>query len=1040
MDPTRWRDIERICEAALAAPPEQRPAVLDHLCGGDADLRREVEDLLGRTAHTNGFLDRPVLEDAVGAMVDGVGTDEDPEDPLLPEGTRLGPYELGAPIGAGGMGTVYEARDTRLERTVAIKVLPPGFATNPDRRARFEREAKTIAGLNHPHICTLHDTGEAVPAGPGSRASARAGEPVHYLVLECVEGETLAARLERGPLPVALACELGAQIADALSGAHRHGVVHRDLKPANIMLTPGGPGSDGVPHVKLLDFGLAKLTGHGEQPVVSRDGAHVTESDSLTARGTILGTLPYMAPEQLEGKPADARTDLWALGCVLYEMLSGERAFAGDGAVTLMGHILTTQPAPLRDGQPTVPPALDRLVRKCLAKQPDDRWDSAHDVADELRWIVETSTASPVGAPGQVSRSPKRPFVPAAVTLVSIVAAATATWMLTRPAPTPPEVRHVFIDTSPADGLRGPAPVERTMGLNRPRFTAIALSPDGTTLVFSGVQGERQQLYRRRLDEDVAVPMAGTEDAEGPFFSPDGQWVGYWARNTLWKVPADGGSPVELLKTTWGNSSSSWSHRGTIAYDNLSEGPGLSLTPDSGGEPVVVLASGSVTGEFNYALPRFLPDGETLLFTVKKGGRLDGSIAALSTSTGVRTMLVEDAMDARYVPTGHLLYARLGRIWAVPFDLVSLTITGKPAVVLPDVMQSLNSGSDWIDVGAAQISVSASGTLAYVEGGIIPDVQSDLVWVDRTGTVVEELPVPTGHYSAPSVSPDGRRILYCRAGISSSLWYYDVESQTTVLIPTPGADPTFPIWFPDGRRVLYFDYAATTGGLSVVSVDGSAPPTAVHGQRAPAVFELPGTWMPDGSLIYVRHVEANTSLWRLRLEGDVPAPSIVIEAPPSVQRGVRPLGRVNWPAVSPDGLRLAYVSNETGSNEVYVRRLPNLNDARRISRERGMAPVWSRDGRELFYVTASPRKMMAIGVPLEPGSAWGHPRVLFDVPGELHTGTNNVAAYDVSPDGQRFIFVRRPPAATPPPPSRINIVFNWFEELKAKVPRTGTGR
>jgi eukaryotic-like serine/threonine-protein kinase len=937
-------------------------------------------------------------------------------------GDRLGPYEVVDLLGAGGMGEVYKARDTRLDRTVAIKILPPRLSADSERRARFEREAKTIAGLNHPHICTLFDVGDH--------------EGSTFLVMEHLTGETLAQRLEKGPLPLEQALTVATEIADALSAAHRQGVIHRDLKPGNVMLTKTG--------AKLLDFGLAKLKGHGEQPAAAHLASAPTQSTPLTGEGMIVGTLQYMAPEQLEAKLADARTDLWALGTILYEMVAGKRAFEGTSAASLIGNIMNADPPALATWQPLTPPAVDRLVRKCLAKAPDDRWESAHDVADELRWIRETSEVTlPAGSAAAAETGrPQMRFAALAVGGLLLVAATAAlTWVAVRPAQAPPAaVQRLLVDTRPAEGLRGPNPLERSYAFNRPSRTAIALSPDGTCLVFGAVQGQRQQLYRRRLAEGVAVPLDGTEGAESPFFSPDGTWIGFWARGSLWKMRLDGGAPIELCRAAQ-VVGASWSSKGTIAFDDAWAASGEILAvPAAGGTPKALSTVDVAHGEQFHVLPHFLPDGESLLFTaVKDWVDLRGSaIAAVSLTSGTRTALVDGAMDARYLPTGHLVYFRRGQLEAVPFDPVRLTVTGEAVGLIPDVMQAMNFGHADVDTGAAQLTTSVTGTLVYVAGGIPGDQRSEIVWVDRRGTIVETLAIPRGSYSAPRLSPDGRRILYVRAGMNGSLWYYDLARRTPTMIPTAEPQPYWAIWLPDGQRAMF---AAPPGGftrLHIVPVDGSTRSETVGGEVPLTATESPGSWTPDGkALIFTRgSQDSPPGLWQLRMNGGRPQRSPLLEPPAPTKGGadVQPK-MVTWPALAPDGRWLAYVSNESGRNEVYVQRFPDLGGRQQVSRDGGRAPVWRRDGRELFYATeGTPRRMMVVDI--RPGAVFdaGLPQVLFEISDDLHTGTAMVPAYDADLDGRRFLFVRRYTEPLPPPPSQMHVVLNWFEELKAKVP------
>ncbi|MFO7695445.1 MAG: protein kinase, partial [Vicinamibacterales bacterium] len=521
----------------------------------------------------------------------------------LVAGTRLGPYEIQSAIGAGGMGEVYKARDTRLDRTVAIKILPGELSADPDRRNRFEREARAIAALNHPHICTLHDIGTH--------------DGTTFLVMEHLPGQTLADRLLKGPVPLAQALDIAAQIADALDAAHKHGIIHRDLKPGNVMLTSSGAGRSGVTTAKLLDFGLAKLAAHGERPAIASQTHMPTKAAPATAQGTILGTLQYMAPEQLEGKEADARTDLWALGAIVYEMLTGRRAFEGESQVSLIGNIMNAEPPALATTQPLTPPALDRVVTKCLAKHPDGRWDTAHDVADELRWIGHVISTGTV--PG--ARVPRALFLRLALVgagaLAVFSAGAGLMWLLRPPAPSAPPV-HVSLDVRPAEELNAGGETPAFVFTPAGSRTAFTWTPDGQALVFVGRRDGVQQLYLRRLDAAEARPLAGTEGAQVPAVSRDGQWVAFWAGGAIRKVPFGGGPVTDLAPgiaappqgLAWDASGQLWfSHGGDGGDRRIWRIPG-------DGKPTAVTTVGDA--EVRHVLPAPLPGGTAVLFTVRK--------------------------------------------------------------------------------------------------------------------------------------------------------------------------------------------------------------------------------------------------------------------------------------------------------------------------------------------------------------------------------------------------------------------------------------
>ncbi len=679
----------------------------------------------------------------------------------LAAGTRLGPYEVLGLIGSGGMGEVYKARDTRLDRTVAIKILPAELSADPDRRTRFEREARAVAALSHPHICTLHDIGTH--------------DATTYLVMEYLAGETLAQRLTRGPLPLAQALDLAAQIADALDAAHKHGIIHRDLKPGNVMLTTGGAGRSGVTVAKLLDFGLAKLAAHGERPALVAGASVPTQAAPVTAEGTILGTLPYMAPEQLEGKEADARTDLWALGAILYEMVTGRRAFAGESQVSLIGNIMNAEPVALATLQPLTPPALERVVTKCLAKHPDGRWDTAHDVADELRWVSQTSGASSVTGTRPRRRWGLRLALAVVGGLAMALAGAGTTWLLRPPALATQNVLRALVSVGPADRLQSSLR-DAAVGEQRPSQMAIALSPDGRLLVFSAVKGDRQELYLRRMDQLEATPIEDSEGGASPFFSPDGKWVGFWANGALKKIAVAGG-PATTICQTQPIFGASWGEDDAIAFAGFEAG--LFLVPAAGGTPRPLTKLDEQKGEVSHRLPHVLPGARAVLFTAVTHYLPDWDGAEIVVQTipgGVRKAVTQGA-DARYVPTGHLIFVRSGTAVAAPFDLQRLELTGGAVTIVNDVMQAANTPSSGIESGAAQLAMSSSGLLVYATGGIFPDRESQILWVDRSGAE-HPLPFPTRDYYGPHLSPDGQQVVLWSRGRERVVWVYDLRRGT----------------------------------------------------------------------------------------------------------------------------------------------------------------------------------------------------------------------------------------------------------------------
>jgi eukaryotic-like serine/threonine-protein kinase len=896
---------------------------------------------------------------------------------ILP-GRRLGPYEILSSVGAGGMGEVYRARDTRLNRIVAIKVLPAHLADRTESRERFEREARTVASLNHPHICTLFDIGHQ--------------DGTDYLVMEYLEGETLAQRLQKGPLPLEQVLQYAIEIADALDKAHRKGVTHRDLKPGNIMLTKSG--------TKLLDFGLAKLK-QDAAPGNVQLSELPTASDPLTAKGTIVGTLQYMAPEQLEAKEVDARTDIFAFGAVVYEMATGKKAFEGKTQASVIGAILKDDPPPITSLQPMMPPALDRVVKRCLAKDPDDRWQTARDLEAEFRWIAEggsQAALAPTAGMKGIRTLGRRAFIlGAGIFLLGAAIASLTTWNLK---PTPPQpVSRTVITLPPGQALAGLD--------NGP---AVALSPDGTHLAYVARQGGgTQQLYLRAVDSLEAKPIPGTNGAANPFFSPDGQWLGFFAGTKLKKISVNGGAALSL-----GNASvpfgASWGSHGTIAFapTNVSV---LQQVSDSGGAPQPLTRFEK--GEASHRWPEFLPGGKAVLFT---GGTIGSStILVDAIAKGEQRDLVQGGTFPRYATSGHLVYAQGGSLMAVPFDPQRLTATGAPVPVMEGVLQSPING-------AAQYSFSTTGSLIYVSGGI-RSAQSKLVWVSRNGAE-QFVPAPARPYVLPRLSPDGRRLAVTIVEQEAQVWLYDLSRETLTRLTFEGSANQNSVWTPDGKRIAFLSNKEGPLNIFWQLADGSG---GLERLTTSEYLQAPNSWSPDGQLLAFIELNPTTQrdIWVLRI-GDTSASSGQV-------RKAQPFLRTRFdesaPRFSPDGRWLAYISDESGRYEIYVQPYPGPGGKWQISTEGGTEPVWNGNGRELFY--RSGEKMMAVDIATQPGFAAGTPRVLFE--GRYEPASVPVSNYDVSPDGQRFLMLK-PVEQTEAAPTQINVVLNWFEELKQKVP------
>ena len=917
----------------------------------------------------------------------------------LAAGTRLGPYEVLGLIGAGGMGEVYRARDIRLDRSVAIKVLPTELSADPERRARFEREAKTIAGLTHPHICTLHDVGDH--------------EGAMFLVMEHLAGQTLAARLAKGPLPLDEALEAGIQIADALGVAHKQGIIHRDLKPGNVMLTKAG--------AKLLDFGLAKLRPLGVETTADFSSL-LTQASPETEKGTIFGTLAYMAPEQIEGQEADGRSDLFAFGALLYEMLTGTRAFTGTRPASVISAIMSSQPAPISTFQPLAPPLLERLVRQCLAKAPEDRPDTAHDVANDLRWLRDTSGISALTGDRPRGRRVARTGLHVAVGVLLLLIGAGATWLL-RPAPPGRSILRVSVSVAPAEELNAGGVDPTLLRTRGGSHTALSWTPDGQALVFVGRRASVQQLYVRRLDAAEARPLDHTEGAQAPAVSPDGEWVAFWAGGELKKVPLGGGPAATVASFSGIPTGLTWDGRGGLLAGAARAGDSIWAYP-ADGKPIARTATG---GLGRHTFPSLLPGGRVLLYCVRRRGWSwgDEEVIARMLATGDSKLVLRDATDPRYVPTGHLLFLRRGVLYAMPFDAERAERRGPEVPVIDGVAQALTAPHAFDITGAGQFAVAPTGTLAWIPSPVVPPVQGRLVTVDRRGQVTV-LPAPESSY-APAVrlSPDQRRlVVQVRSLTEVGLWISDLTRPAPLLRLAPEGEAAWPTWAPDGREIVFSwfgDHAQW--GLGLQPANG----TAQRRLLVPGRLVTPASFQSDG-----RRLAAVQDLRDIVL---VTVEDGTARVEPLVKTG----DGEGWPEFSPDGHWLAYVSNVTGRFEVYVRPYPETGGAVPLSVDGGSDPAWHPGGREVFFLSLPDRggKCRMMAVDFAPGSPprVGRPRELFTFDErDLALSGDPVRGYDVAADGLRFYAVQR---VTPPPApvvTHINVITNWFEELKAKVP------
>jgi eukaryotic-like serine/threonine-protein kinase len=1031
--------VTAVFEAAVLLEPAERLSFVHEACADDPALRHQVESMLADVDQPV-MIDRPVDE----AIADLMGNDT----PVV-VGAQFGPYRVESLLGAGGMGAVYRATDTVLGRQVAIKILPADVAADPEWVARFRREAQALAALNHPNVGAIYGF-EALDGRAGSAFG---------LVLELVEGATLAEKLTAGPLPAKEALAIAQQITEALDAAHQRGIVHRDLKPGNIKVRDDGT-------VKVLDFGLASIA-PSENP--DERGVDVARRDSsaspiitpvITTTGTVLGTAAYMSPEQAKGNPVTRTTDIWAFGCVLYEMLTGRAPFRGHSATDTLAQIVRDEPD-FELLPSTTPQPIRTLLRHCLDKDQRRRWPDA----GSLRIAVEDARDAPavIAAPAELTRPSTRRRMLVSAFVVAAVAALSAlgTWRLARQEP-PRAVARVLVDVSPASQIARSLEVPNA----RPFRSALALSPDGQSLAFIGALPEGakdtsrplaarvstartrvRQLYLRRMDQLQATPIEGTEWAESPFFSPDGQWVGFWqaAPDTLQsgelkKVPLAGGPIVTICRMAL-PAGISWGPNSRIIFANHGGG-GLWQVADAGGTPEALTTPDTASGELSHRLPHVLPDGRAVLFTVQRspGGWDDTHVAVRSLLTGEQKLLVEGAADARHVASGHVVYARLGTLLAQRFDATRLEVTGKPVGVIDGVMHDVNSPFTIGNSGAAQFSVASNGTLAYLPGGVAPEGEYIAVWVERHGAETE-VGVPTRSVSGrPRISPDGRRIAIPSL---EGIGIFDLARQSFQLLtssawgsPAIRAAPErrFVAWHPDGTHVTF---TGADGDLFWIRADGAGEAERLTRSDASTQSSLrlqfPSSWSPDGrTLVFLQRLgstaSVNRDIWTLTL-GDA-APTV---RPFLVSAADEPSAEL-----SPDGRYLAYESNQSGQAEVYVQPFPGTGRREVVSIDGGVQPVWARNGRELFYRASGPgpmMRMMAVDVTLGHAFAAGKPRVLWQAMRTRYPGGTGGRTYDVAPDGRRFLMIQQRDSAPQPPITHVVLVQNWLEELKRLVPR-----
>ena len=905
----------------------------------------------------------------------------------LTSGTKLGPYEIESPVGAGGMGEVYRARDTRLDRTVAVKILPSHLSDDAGARQRFEREARTISSLNHPHICTLHDVGSQ--------------DGTSYLVMEFVQGESLEARLQKGPLPLKQGLEWAVQICDALEKAHRAGIVHRDLKPGNIMLTPTG--------AKLLDFGLAKSAAAMMGAVPSGKGnltpstptmnlsALTAANSPLTQQGTIVGTFQYMAPEVLQGQEADARSDIFSFGTVLYEMVTGKRAFEGKSQISVASAILDRDPEPIAKVQPMAPAALDHVVSDCLAKDPEARWQSAADVARQLRWVA--SSGSSAGAAPVTSRRKglaERWLWAAAVVVLAVLAA----WFGFREQEPTRTLRSVLV---PPPGL--------TFDFTGDFSGPPVITADGTMIAYCARnQKERNSIWVQTLSELTPRKLEGTEGASFPFWSYDGKVLGFFADGHLKKIAASGG-PVTILADTPNPRGGTWNQNNVIVYEpdyrdtlwrvSASGGTAERLTTFEGGKHTT------------HRWPRFLPDGKHFLFfaTNHSGGSEQGVYFG-SLADGSYKHVVNSDSDAQYA-SGYLIYHEQSVLLAVKFDPSTGAVSGDPKPVV-DVVE-YDTGT-WHTTFAA----SENGLLIYEPGS--KTLGTDLFWRDRSGKLLNKVGDRGFYKGSGRISPDGKRLAVAMGDPQADIWVFDLERGSRTRLTFGGATHLMPSWSADGKRVVYVRQVGTTvitgtslrarlangGGQEEILMEG-AP-------NGPARTLLQPQWSPDGQ--YLLHTEQSgptgAAIFALPLTGD--KKPIPVVQPQSTQ------GRIVQYSLSPDGRWLAYSSADSGTEEVYVTHFPSGQGRWQVSQAGATFPVWRGNSRELYYFQ-SDGQLYVTNIDTKSGELQLEPaRPLFQVSYIAPIGT----PYDAAPDGQRFILQTYPEGISTP----LVLVTNWAGEIK----------
>ena len=963
-----WNRLVELFDLAMERTPDERSAFVQRACAGDRQLRHQLEALLNEAEHPA----RLSIDESVGETI----ADLLAEEGALVVGTQAGPYHIESLLGAGGMGEVYRATDTALGRQVAIKVLPPTFATDPERVARFRREAQILASLNHPNIGAIY----------GLERLDAVDRQALGLVLELVEGPTLTETLAAGRIPVDDALAMARQIASALEAAHEQGIIHRDLKPANIKVRADGT-------VKVLDFGLAKALDDNtrSEPLTRGDAAR-------TGVGAILGTPAYMSPEQASGKPADRRSDIWSFGCVVYEMLTGRRAFEGDDPAEVLASVLAREPD-WSTLPSTLPVGLEPHLGRCLHKNPKQRIADVQDLRLALDGAFATGSSSTAAAS---SRGRHRFALSVGGGVIVAVIIVALTWVTNR---------SDDVVTARVSRLQFISPESAALTINAD-YRSLAVTPDGSRLIYVGDEGK--QLFVRAMDS-LQPTSVYTGAPRGPFASPDGRWIGFVDNRELRKVPIGGGPAVTIATLDAPTyRGAAWGPDDAIVFATTNPQTGLQRVSASGGPVTVLTRPDRNKGEADHVWPEWLPDGRGVVFTITPiaGGADKGRLAALNVGSGRYVELTRSGISVHAASTGILIYATSGTLWAWPFDSSKPEATTTPVAVVRDVVTS--------DSGVVDAVMARNGTLAYVAGGAITQSTRTLVWVDRRGRETT-LPLPPRAYVHPRLSPEGTRIAAFIADQELDLWQSDLQHATLTRLTSGAGVDTYPEWTPDGRHLIFSSQRAGPQNLFQQPSDAAAAAERLtespHAQSGTSVTA-------DGrSLIFTELTpDTGEDVMQLRLDGTKTITPL-IQTPFAERNGI----------VSADGRWLAYETNDSGRFEIFVRPFPNVGAGRwQISSTGGTRPLWSRDARELLWVDPT-GAVMRVG--LSPGSSWAATTPMEVVKeGYATLSANPGRTYDISPDGQRLLVIKASATTAPSSQHGIVVVLNWAEELKQLSP------